>query len=245
MKVAFLDSGVGGLTVLKQAISQMPDLDYIYYGDCDNAPYGTKDKSAIHELVLKAVDFLADQKIDALVLACNTATSVSISQLRAMYDFPIIGMEPAVKLAAKISPNKKILVTATDLTLKEKKLEKLLDNLENKELVELLSLQQLVIFAEKYDFSSKQVKKYITEQFKNINWEQYSSLVLGCTHYIYYKTVISELVPENIQIVDGNQGTINNLRSQINYSENPETKTGSRTFYVSGKENSEYFNKLL
>jgi glutamate racemase len=245
MKVAFFDSGVGGLTVFKQAAEQMPDLDFIYYGDCQNAPYGVKDKSEIHQLVLRAVDFLAAQKIDALVLACNTATSTSITELRCKYSFPIIGMEPAVKLAAKIDPAKKILVTATDLTLREKKLEKLLSNLENKDLVELLSLQKLVLFAEKHDFESNDVKSYITEQFKNVNWPEFSSIVLGCTHYIYFRQIISDLIPAHIQIVDGNQGTINNLRSQINYLENPKAKTGSRTFYVSGKENSEYFNKFL
>lgn len=245
MKVAFFDSGVGGLTVFKQAAEQMPDLDFIYFGDCNNAPYGTKDKTLIHELVLKAVDFLVAQKIDALVLACNTATSVSISQLRKMYNFPIIGMEPAVKLAAKINPTKKILVTATDLTLKEKKLEKLLENLENKELVELLSLQKLVLFAENHDYNSSKVQSYIDQQFKNIDWPAYSSLVLGCTHYIYFKQTISELIPDYIQIIDGNQGTINNLKKQINYADNLNTKKGSHKFFVSAKEDSEYFNKFL
>ena len=121
MKIAFFDSGVGGLSVLQTAIQVLPPQQYIYFADSVNAPYGTKSKKEIKKLMFEAVDFLQTKNINALVVACNTATSAAIKDLRKQYDFPIIGMEPAVKPAIEKSKKKKIVLFATELTLKEKK----------------------------------------------------------------------------------------------------------------------------
>src|SRR5690606_35788397 len=145
------DSGAGGLTVLHEALNKVKGHHFIYYGDTLNAPYGTKSKELILELVLKAVDFLAQKNIDALVLACNTATSVAIKELRKRYNFPIIGMEPAIQLAVKNNHHKKILVSATELTLTEDKLSHLVSDLNAEDQVSYVSLQGLVNFAEKME----------------------------------------------------------------------------------------------
>src|SRR5947208_158274 len=99
--IAIFDSGIGGLTVLHQALKKLPTENFIYYADSKHVPYGEKSKEEVLEYVLDAAAFLVNKKIKALVLACNTATSIAAKELRNGYDFPVIGMEPAVKPAVE------------------------------------------------------------------------------------------------------------------------------------------------
>lgn len=214
-KLAFFDSGLGGLTVLHEALKQMPHEQYIYFADSDNAPYGTQSTTAIKALVFDAVEFLIQQDIKALILACNTATSVVIRDLRQQYSIPIIGMEPAIKPALELSNNKKTLICATEKTLSENKLQLLIENLNATNKVKRLSLQQLVFFAENFEFEGPQVRNYLKHSFSKINWAEFDSIVLGCTHFIYFKKIIQELIPSYIHILDGNKGTVKHLKDTI------------------------------
>ena len=214
-KLAFFDSGLGGLTVLHEALKQMPHEQYIYFADSDNAPYGTQSTAVIKALVFDAVDFLIQQDIKALVLACNTATSVAINDLRQQYFIPIIGMEPAVKPALELVSNKKTLICATPKTLAEKKLKLLIKKLNAVDKVERLSLQGLVSFAENFEFTGLNVHNYLTHAFSRINWNEFNSIVLGCTHFIYFKQIIKQIIPPHIHILDGNEGTIRHLKNTI------------------------------
>ncbi len=233
MKIAFFDSGIGGLTVLKEAMELMPNEQYIYFADSKNAPYGTKSSQAIRTLVFDAVAFLAQQKLKALVLACNTATSVAVESLRQQYDFPIIGMEPAVKPALEFAVNKKILVCATDKTLEEESLRTLIEYLNGENKVEQLSLQKLVLFAENFEFQHPKVNRYLKDAFANINWAEFDSIVLGCTHFPYFKKQFRSLLPPQIRILDGNLGTVKHLKTRIR----PTTATQPTPieYYISGK----------
>jgi len=231
MKIVFFDSGVGGLTVLHEALELMPYEDYIYYADTDNVPYGTKSPEQVKKLVFEAIEKLNRTEIKALVLACNTATSIAVEELRNTYSFHIIGMEPAVKPASLIG-NKKILVCATDNTLKQDKLVHLIDTLEVNDRIKMLSLQELVGFAEAFNFQSPKAVLYLRSRFEKINWEIYDSLVLGCTHFLYFRKQIRSLVPEHVQIFDGNKGTVARLCDLIKRS-NP--KKGNIDFLVSGR----------
>ena len=104
LPIGFFDSGVGGLSVLKEAIKLMPNENYIYFGDSKNAPYGTKDMKEVRDLTFNAVEFLLSKGIKALAVACNTATSAAVAELRRVYkDLPIVGIEPAVKPAVEFS----------------------------------------------------------------------------------------------------------------------------------------------
>ncbi len=236
MRIGFFDSGIGGLTVLHEAIKVYPHAHYIYYADTKNVPYGTKKKKEISELVLSAAEFLSEKNIDLLVVACNTATSVAIKSLRKKYEFPIIGMEPAVKPAAERSKGKtkqnRILVCATKLTLKEQKLIDLIADLKASDKVDLLSLQKLVRYAEDMKMDSKSVRKYLKRKMETVAWEHYSSVVLGCTHFLYYRSVIQELIPSHIAIIDGNKGTISRMLALLPKKEKLKLKL---SFYKSGK----------
>ena len=127
LPVAFFDSGLGGLSVLREAVRIMPQEDYIYFGDSLNAPYGTKTADEIIDLTLTHAAHLYAKGIKALVIACNTATSAAIKPLRKIYtDIPVIGIEPALKPAVSMGDHPRVIVMATPLTVKGKKLHELI-----------------------------------------------------------------------------------------------------------------------
>ena len=120
--VGFFDSGVGGISVLKEAIKLLPKENFVYFGDSKNAPYGTKKVEEVIELSFNAVDFLLNHEVKAIVVACNTATSAAIDPLRLRYmNVPIIGIEPALKPAVELNKQGKIIIMATPMTLSENK----------------------------------------------------------------------------------------------------------------------------
>lgn len=230
MQIAFFDSGIGGLTVLHEAMQQLPNEDFIYFGDCLNAPYGTKSQEEIQKLTKIAFEKLSQHNLKAAVLACNTATSAAIEELRQIYPFPIIGMEPSVKPA--ISDKKRAVICATDLTLQGGKLKKLIQTLEGENQVQYLSLQQLVAFAEKNQFDTPEAKSYLQEKLTTIDWQKFDSLVLGCTHFIYFKSQIQKIIPSHIQIFDGIHGTITQLKNKIQPAQN--SNQPKVTYHLSG-----------
>jgi glutamate racemase len=247
MAIAFFDSGVGGLTVLHEAMLQLPRESFIYYADTDNVPYGTKTHIEIRKYVLSAVDFLMSKEIKALVIACNTATSVVVKELRQKYTLPIIGMEPAVKPAVELSSGRKILVCATDRTLREDKLKHLIKDLNADDMVTLLSLQDLVSFGESFDFNSSKLMAYLDDKLSSIDWSSYHSIVLGCTHFIFYKNIIRKMLPDHVQIIDGNKGTVNRLISLIDIGVDASPVSSiACDYYISGREvNSIYFDHYM
>lgn len=234
--------------MLGLAMRALPPITYLYYADSAHLPYGTKSSAEITQLVAHACDFLATQKIKALVVACNTATAAAIHFLRPRFPFPIIGMEPAIKPAGIASNDKKILLLATSLTLREKKLTNLIMDLGLEQRVVRLALDQLVPLAERFEFTSPAVTTYLQAQFQGIDWSQYDSVVLGCTHFSFFKTTLRQLLGAEIAILDGTAGTVKRLAQLLNI---PFTFTTTlRTlpaieFFASGKPMSpEYVHQL-
>jgi len=215
VRIAIIDSGIGGLTVLKEALRALPGQEFLYFADTRNVPYGIRPKEEVRALILNAAACMADQGIQALVVACNTATSAAIADLRRTYAFPVIGMEPAVKPALARNAGKRVLVCATSLTLRENKLESLLASLGCPERVTRLALDSLVTFAEAFDFDSPDVRAYLARKFAKTDWSQYESLVLGCTHFLYYRSLIREAAGPDVALLDGNAGTVNRLASLL------------------------------
>ena len=211
MKTAFFDSGIGGLSVLHHALKILPNEEFIFFADEDNVPYGSKTREEVLKFVDDAFKFLIAQNVDAIVVACNTATSVAVRPMREKYSLPIVGMEPAIKKALDLFPARKILVTATEITVKGEKIHQLIKRLNAEKFVELLPLPQLVEFAERQEFVSENVEKYLRGELKNYDFENFSSLVLGCTHFNYFKDTMKKILPPHIKFVDGNEGTLNQL----------------------------------
>ena len=213
MRIGFFDSGIGGITVLNEALKILPYEEYLYYADTLNVPYGSKDKAQVKNYIFEAVDFIFQSNIDILVIACNTATSIAIKDLRKKYKIPIIGMEPALKPALEKCGNKRVLVSATPLTLAEDKYENLVSKLNADNIVDSVALPELVELAENYEFDEKVIKPYLLEKLSGYNIDLYGTFVLGCTHFIYYKKIFSDILPKNMDIIDGNRGTVNHMLS--------------------------------
>ena len=224
MKIGFFDSGLGGLTVLKEAIENENLKGEIYYlGDNKNTPYGLKDETFVKKIVEENISTLIKYGCNPIVIACNTATSLSIKELREKYkDIIFIGTEPAVKVASDAYMHKKILVLATSITIKQEKLLNLIDKLNIKECVQLCAADKLVQFAEDINCNNLQneVNDYIKKLLSEYDLNEFSHIVLGCTHfplfYENFKLVIKELYPNcNINIIDGAKGISVNLIKHI------------------------------
>jgi glutamate racemase len=213
MKIGFFDSGIGGLTVLGQALKILPFANYIYYADIEHIPYGEKTKSEVRQYVQKAMDYMAEIKVDAVVIACNTATSVANVKLRKNYSFPIIGMEPAVKPAVAYCKErgKKVLVLATNLTLQEEKFHQLVHKLDATEMVDTIALGGLVKFAEQFEFDTLDVNQYLQNEFAPLELLDYGAIVLGCTHFPLFHKVLQQSFTKETAFFDGSIGTINHL----------------------------------
>ena len=238
MKIGFFDSGVGGFTVLAQALKQIPNHEYLYFADSKNAPYGVKSKDEVLKLTEAAVDFLTNEGAEIIVIACNTATSAAATHVREKYKIPIIGIEPAIKPALEIEG--RVLVTATSLTLKEEKFKNLLNGLDTEGLVDTCALDKLVQFAENEIFDEGIVLPYLVEKMSSLKLSHYGSIVLGCTHFPLFKHSLKKLMP-HATLVDGSIGVVKNLKRFVINSDRDE----KIQFYISGIKASEKEAKLL
>lgn len=234
MSIGIFDSGIGGLTVLKEAVKLLPNEDFLYYADTKHVPYGTKPKDEVRRYIFDAADFFAGKGVKALVVACNTATSIAINDLRKRYSFPIIGMEPAVKPALEKVDHRRILVLATPITVSEKKLHDLVVKLDSEQTVDLHALPVMVEFAEKFIFDEDMIIRYLLDEFAKYDLREYSAVVLGCTHFIFYRKHFMKILPQGVEIIDGNIGTVNRLMTLLENRKLGCSSKGSLEFYCSG-----------
>lgn len=217
MRVAFFDSGLGGITVLSEAMKQLPNEDFLYFADTLHVPYGSKPKQEVKAFILQSVASIMEQDIKALVIACNTATSIAISEIRSLYDIPVIGMEPAVKPAVEMNRHmgRRVLVLATPLTLREAKYNELVNRVDDLSIVDSLPLPELVQYCEALNFDEAFLTNYFLTQLSPYVLEDYGTLVLGCTHYPFYKQLLTKLLPAHINIIDGSKGTVKRLHELL------------------------------
>ena len=204
--IAVFDSGVGGISVLRELIKQMPDENYLYFGDSVNAPYGDKTTEQVRQLTLAAADMLLDRGAKALVIACNTATAAAINQLRQTYpDTIIIGIEPALKVAADQFPKGRIGVMATQVTLREEKFAHQLERFPEVS-IDLIPAPGLVELIEQGKANSPETETLL-QTILAPYIGQLDALVLGCTHYPFAKQVIHRILGDRTVLLDGGEGT--------------------------------------
>lgn len=211
MKIGIMDSGIGGLSVLHEALHLLPEAEYLFYADVDHVPYGLKTPSQILGYVTEITEFLIDKKCDIIVVACNTATAVAIENLRSRFDIPIVGMEPAVKPAVLHSNDKRVMVMATPVTIRENKLKMLIARVDEEHKCDLLPMPRLVNFAEMEMFEETEVYDYVKSELNAYKLSDYSELVLGCTHFNYFKPCFRSFFGPDIELIDGNRGTVKHL----------------------------------
>lgn len=213
--VGVMDSGVGGISVLKHIHALLPDEDLIYVADSKYAPYGSKTVAEITERCFAVADFLIAQHVKALVVACNTATAAAIDAMRQKYTIPIIGMEPAVKPAASASKNGVIGVLATVGTLKSAQFAALLESYGRNVKVVTQGCTGLVECVERGELNAPNTKILIRNYCAPLLAEGADTIVLGCTHYPFVRDVIAEVVGKKVSLIDTGAAVAKQLKRQL------------------------------
>ena len=234
--VGVFDSGVGGISTLAALTAELPSEHFLYYGDTLHAPYGVRTTLEVQGLVRDVVQKLESENIKALVIACNTATGSAAAMLRSEKKYPVIGIEPALKPAEENWKGGSILVMATPLTLKQEKFLSLMNRFGAHAVP--LACPGLMELVEKEDQAG--ARKYLEALFSSWNPDQIDAVVLGCTHYVFLRPVIREMLPGRVRITDGNRGTARQLGRVLRAGGLlRKTGSGSVFFHSSGDEAAE------
>ena len=214
--IAVFDCGVGGIRVLRHLLRYLPGERFVYCGDSANAPYGSRSTEAVRQLTLAAADRLTKEyPLKALVIACNTATAAAVQQLRAAYpELIVIGIEPALKVAADHFPGGRIGVMATEVTLREEKFDTLLHRFERECTVARIPAPGLVqlIEAGKTDCPETQA---LLQRILGDYVGKLDALVLGCTHYPFAAKAICAILGQGVTLLDGGDGTARETRRRL------------------------------
>ena len=214
--IAVFDSGVGGLSVLRHLRRLLPGENYIYFGDCANAPYGSKTTEEVRALTLAVAEkLMSEYPLKAMVVACNTATAAAISALRAKYpQIIVIGIEPALKLAADKFPGGRIGVMATEVTLREEKFDSLMHRFDAGCTVAKIPAPGLVELIEagqgNSDAATALLRQILLPYVGKLD-----ALVLGCTHYPFAAAAISRVLGGKVALLDGGEGTARETRRRL------------------------------
>lgn len=220
--IAVFDSGVGGISVLKALHHLLPNENYIFFGDSQNAPYGEKTTDEVRRLTSARAQYFMEKGAKAIVLACNTATSASAKLLRATYlDIPIIGIEPALKPAVlhdygNLGRQPRILVMATALTLREEKFLKIYQQYQDKAEIISLPAPHLVRYVESGLIGSAEMQQDLSQLLAPYVAQPVDSVVLGCTHFPFAKHDIKKILGEDMLFFDGAEGAARELKNQLN-----------------------------
>lgn len=218
--IAVFDSGMGGISVLREMTRLMPNEDFIYYGDSKHAPYGTKTLEEVRKLTIEHITYLIEEKhAKAAAVACNTATSAAVRILRDMYpDFPLVGVEPAIKPAVLACEHPRIIVMATPMTLREEKFHRLEGLYDSQAEIYPLPCPGLMEFVEQGILSGDKLESFLHQLLDPYQGKNITGIVLGCTHYPFLKSTIQKIAGPSITIFDGGYGTARELLRRITVS---------------------------
>ena len=237
LAIGVFDSGVGGISVLQHIHTLLPYEDLIYVADSKYAPYGSKTPEEIAERCFALADFLIAKQVKALVVACNTATAAAIDAMREHYTLPIIGMEPAVKPAAEASKNGIVGVLATVGTLKSAQFAALLESYGRNVKVVTQACVGLVECVERGELHAENTKVLIQQYCAPLLAEGADTIVLGCTHYPFVKSMIREVVGEKVTLIDTGAAVAKQLKRQLAESQllATETQPAEVTFWTNNE----------
>ncbi len=231
--IGVFDSGVGGISVLKHIHTLLPNEDLMYVADSKFAPYGNKTPEFIQERALWITDFLIGKGAKALVVACNTATAAAVDLLRQKYHLPIIGMEPAVKPAAAASKTGVIGVLATSGTLKSAQFAALLEHYGQQVEVVTQACHGLVECVERGELDSTATQDLLASYVQPLIAAGADTIVLGCTHYPFVRTLIENLVGNDVVLIDTGAAVAKELKRRLEDARllNAETQIGQVGFW--------------
>lgn len=211
LPIGVFDSGMGGLTVLKSLIANLPHESFIYLGDTARLPYGTKSKEAIRHYAHQAVDKLLELKVKLIIIACNTATVSALNYLQSIVtDIPIIGVvEPGAMACASVTKTNYIGIMATERTILSGCYEQTLNRINSNFVISTKACNIFASLAEEGhiddDIAKLVIKKYLDELM--LSNKSIDTLLLGCTHFPIFNNIIKELLPHHVNVVDSAECT--------------------------------------
>ncbi len=214
--IAVFDSGVGGISVLRHLRRELPQEKFLYFGDSANAPYGSRPTREVRELTLAAARALtAEGNVKALVIACNTATAAAVKEVRAAYpELIVIGIEPALKVAADHFPGGRVGVMATEVTLREEKFDLLLHRFDENCTIAKIPAPGLVQLIEQGRVEDPQTDALL-HSILDPYVGKLDALVLGCTHYPFAANAISRVLGPEVALLEGGGGTARETRRRL------------------------------
>ncbi len=212
--IGVFDSGIGGTSIWREIHDLLPNEDSIYLADSKNAPYGQKSKEEIIGLCIKNTEFLLNLNCKIIVVACNTATTNAIEELRVKYDVPFVGIEPAIKPAAINSKKNSIGILATQGTLNSKLFIQNVEKFNNTKIIEQIG-HGLVTLIENGEINSAQMDKLLRNYLQPMIEAKVDYLVLGCSHYPYLIPQIKKIIPEEIKIIDSGEAVARQVKNVL------------------------------
>lgn len=207
LAVGVFDSGMGGLTVLKALRSHLPQESFIYLGDTARLPYGTKSPDTVKQYAMQMARILVERRIKALVIACNTATTAALPYLQEMLpDIPVLGVvAPGANAAVAATQNKQLLVLATETTIASKAYQKLIEAQLPDATINTRACSVLVALAEEGMVDNAVAREALAHYLEGIQGED--TVLLGCTHFPVFKSLLTQVLPQGVAIVDSAQAS--------------------------------------
>lgn len=234
--IGLFDSGIGGTSIWKEVHALMPHENTIYLADSKNAPYGLKSKDEIIALSCKNTEFLLENNCKIIVVACNTATTNAIKELRAKYNVPFIGIEPAIKPAALQSKTQTIGILATKGTLNSELFHKNVANHPDVKIIEQIG-HGLVQLIENGDMDSAEMEELLKSYLNPMVEKNIDYLVLGCSHYPYLIPQIKKIIPSQIKIIDSGEAVAKQTQKILEQNNllNLSKRKSSQIFYTNSE----------
>jgi len=242
--IGVFDSGVGGLTVVKELIRQLPAEDIVYFGDTARVPYGIKSKETVIRFSIENILFLLKHKVKFICVACNTVSSFALPEIKNNFRVPIVGViTPGAREAVYATRNKRVGVIGTKGTIKSRAYEDEIKQFDPKVKVTAVACPLFVPFVEEGWLSGEVVTTVVRQYLKPLKAAGVDTLILGCTHYPLLKGVISEVMGKNVTLIDSaKQVAIEVHKILSNEGLLNEKGKGERNFFVS--DNPEWFSNL-
>ena len=242
--IGLFDSGIGGTSIWKEVHALLPNENTIYLADSKNAPYGLKTKDEIIQLSFKNTELLLEENCKIIVVACNTATTNAIKELRAKYDVPFIGIEPAIKPAAIQSQTQTIGILATKGTLNSSLFHENVAKHPDVKIIEQIG-HGLVQLIENGDLDSPEMKELLESYLLPMVEKNIDYLVLGCSHYPYLIPQIKKIIPSSIKIIDSGEAVAKQTKKILEELQliNPSKGNFTQVFYTNS--NPEVLKKIV
>ncbi|WP_174729723.1 glutamate racemase [Mesobacillus harenae] len=243
--IGIIDSGVGGLTVAKEVIRQLPYEQIIYLGDTARCPYGPRPADEVKRYTWQMTRFLLEKEIKMLVIACNTATAVVLDEIREALPIPVLGViYPGARSAIKVTGNYQIGVIGTEGTIKSKAYEKALKSISRGTSVLGLACPKFVPLVESNEYSGKLAEKIVAETLEPIKQKEIDTLILGCTHYPLLEPLIRSFMGQAVNIISSGEETAREVSTILYHSEmlNEMEHEPAHEFYTTGSK--DLFSKI-